>query len=259
MIKHQLLIGLALIVGAAIGYFAAPTPASTEAAAAETEDSSSAALIEDQGDRALVESLRARIRELEAAAETASEPSNVVEEVAERPRERRRRGFDRGAEWMENLKKTDPERYTQMTNRFAAFVRQRAERQQAKLDFFSSIDTSGMSAESRENHERLQALLSLRASLEGDLQSLTPEDDESRHELFGRLREIDRELHQVKADERANLLEATGKALGLSAADTVALAETVQEIYEATEDERRGPPPGERRGGAMPFGPVPNP
>lgn len=241
MIKQQLFIGAALIAGVAIGYFAAPSAPSP--VTAEVEDAEGTpALIEDQGDRALIESLRARIRELEEAAEVpVFVPTNTVEEVREHSRNRRRRGFDRGAEWMANLKKTDPERYVQMTNRFASFVRQHAERQQAKLDFFSSVDTSMMSVAARENHDRLQALLSQRASIESELFALKPEDDESRRELYEQMRELDRELRQVKADERTNLLEETGKALGLSSSDTAALVETVQEIYEATEDEFRGP------------------
>ena len=63
MIRQQLFIGAALIVGVAIGFFVQPEPEKPEASNPKAEETS--APIPDRGVAAVVESLRARIRDLE--------------------------------------------------------------------------------------------------------------------------------------------------------------------------------------------------
>lgn len=250
MIKHQLFIGAALIVGVAIGFFAAPTTTVVQPAD-ETYVPSGA--IANEGESASIAALRARIAELEAQLkgdQTAGAEivSNAVARIEGR---RERRGKPR--EWMEELKKNDPERYHEMTNRFAQWRQAHRERQQSKLDFLGSIDTSHMSAGAKATHEKLQDLIIRRDEIENELQSLGMSDDEdARREIFGRLMDVNREIAELNGEERKNLLNETAKILGLGDAEADALTETVQDILEVTENNFGGP--GGPRGGRGPRG-----
>lgn len=249
MIKHQLFIGAALIAGVAIGFFAAPTTTVVEGA---DESYVPANAIADEGESASIAALRARIAELEAQLKgdkAAGEElvSNAVSRIEGR---RRNREEDPGAR-MERLKTEDPERYAQMTNRFAQWRQAHRERQQSKLDFLGAIDTTHMSASAKATHEKLQDLIIRRDEIENELQAIAPGDDESRREVFGRLMEVNREIAELNGEERKNLLNETAKILGLGDAEADALSETVQDVLEATDNGFGGGPggPGGQRGG----------
>lgn len=232
MIKQQLFIGMALLAGVAIGYFAAPE-ASAPIAEVENDLSIASSPIADGDQAGVLAALRQRVSELEAAlsARSTNEPA-VTSEVE--PERRERRGFGNPGEWLETMKKENPEQYTQMTNRFARWRQARVRQQQSKLDFFESIDTSTMSPSARENHEKLQDLIVKREELESEMASpdLSFED---RGKLFEEMRAIDEELRAANEIERKALLEETAAALGLKGEDAEALASTVREIYQNTE------------------------
>lgn len=248
MIKTQMFIGAALIAGVAAGYFmrgesAAAKPASAAEAPAKV---GLCGRIDDVGAKASVAALRARIAELEKQLSTVAAASSetglpVAAEAPERA-EMRPRSF---REHMEQMKKNEPERYAQMTNRMATFARDRRNRTQGKLDFLASIDTSGMSAQAAANHQRYQELLVRREELLEDLRNESLTDDERRG-LFQKMQEVNREMSEAGADERRNLLGEMAKNLGLEGEDSAALAETVEQVIDATSHfgrPRRPPPP----------------
>ena len=234
MIKHQMFIAAALLAGVAIGYFVKDESIPAEEPKAEEKAKKPVA---DKGDEASVKALRRRIAELEkliAEKDGASEIaiSNAVAEAAKvRPPEPPRQNW---RERMEEMKKNDPERYTQMTNRFAQWRRDRAAQAQDRMEFLSSIDTSRMSAGAKKTHNALQDLIARREELE---QQLHQEDlsDEERGRLMRELGESHRELVRLNGEERKNLFDETAKGLGFTGADAKEFTATIQEVIEATD------------------------
>ena len=234
MIKHQMFIAAALLAGVAIGYFVKDEPIPAEEPKSEEVSKKPVA---DKGDEASVKALRHRIAELEKLlAEKDGESeiaiSNAVAEASKmRPPEPPRGNW---RERMEEMKKNDPERYTQMTNRFAQWRRDRAAQAQDRMDFLSSIDTSRMSAGAKKTHNALQDLIARREELE---QQLHQEDlsDEERGKLMGELHSTHHELMRLNGEERKNLFDETAKGLGFTGADAKEFTATIQEVIEATD------------------------
>ena len=253
MIKTQMFIGAALFAGVAIGYFAG---GHGEAAATAADSSSYVAKkqVADAGDVASVKALRHRIAELErllaekSAKSEISISNAVAEAVKNRPPEPPRGNF---RERMEELKKNDPARYAQMTNRFAQWRTRRAERARNTMEFLSSIDTSHMSAGAKKTHDELQGLLARREEIEEQLHQEGLSDDR-RHQLMGELHSTFREERQLKSDERKNLLDETARNLGFEGEDVTAISATIQEVIEATDSGFGGPHGGHRGGPGVP-------
>ncbi|MBQ6331026.1 MAG: hypothetical protein IJI35_18560, partial [Kiritimatiellae bacterium] len=145
MIKHQMFIGMALIAGVAAGYFMRGDGGGAKAPSDEPAPAPARrGRIADDGEKASVRSLRRRIAELERMlAAKGLDVSNAVAEVRKIVPEGGDRRDPRA--WLENLRNSDPQRYAQMTNRFARWRRHRSERARSTIDFLSSIDTSQMS------------------------------------------------------------------------------------------------------------------
>jgi len=240
------LVAIALLAGIALGYcFGVTTSTTPEQAKAEREKTAKRPPA-DVGEAASVKALRARIADLERqlAKRSSEKLPEVVAAVTNAVAEvRAGRGDPR--EWMENIKKNDPERYAQMTNRFAQFRRRRAERQQRNLDFLSSVDTSRMSASAKKTHVALQDAIALREQLEAKLHQEGLSDAE-RRELFGQMRESEHELRRLRQEERVNLFEATANSLGFEGEDAREIVETLKEVVDSTDSSwhHMGPPPG---------------
>ena len=234
MIKHQMFIAAALFAGVAIGYFVKDEPIPAEAPRVEEKAKKPVA---DKGDEASVKALRHRITELEkllAEKDGKSEiaiSNAVAEAVKARPPAPPPQNW---RERMEEMKKNDPERYTQMTNRFANWRRSRAEQARNKIDFLSSIDTSHMSAGAKKTHNALQELIARREGIEQQLQSpdLT---DEERGKLMGELHSTHHELMRLNGEERNNLFEETARNLGFDGEDAKEISATIQEVIHATD------------------------
>ena len=250
MIKHQMFIAAALLAGVAIGYFVKDEPIPTEAPKAEEVAKKPVA---DKGDEATAKALRRRIAELEkllAEKDGASEiaiSNAVAEAVKNRPPEPPRGNW---RERMEEMKKNDPERYTQMTNRFANWRRSRAEQARNKIDFLSSIDVSHMSAGARKTHNALQDLIARREEIEARLQDPNLSDEE-RGKLMGELHSSHHELMRLNGEERSNLFEETARNLGFEGEDAKEISATIQEVIRATDSGWGGP----HRHGGGPRGP----
>ena len=250
MIKHQMFIAAALLAGVAIGYFVKDEPIPAEEPKAEEKAKKPVA---DKGDEASVKALRHRIAELErllAEKDGASEIaiSNAVAEAARmRPPEPPRMNW---RERMEEMKKNDPERYTQMTNRFANWRRSRAEQARNKIDFLSSIDTSHMSAGAKKTHAALQDLITKREEIEEQLQQPDMADDQ-RRSLMEQLRDMRHQIQRLNGEERMNLISEVANSLGFEGEDAKEVALTLIDVVQATDEGfvphhggHRGPPPG---------------
>ena len=150
-------------------------------------------------------------------------------------------------ERMEEMKKNDPERYTQMTNCFAQWRRSRAEQARDKIDFLSSIDTSRMSAGAKKTHNALQDLIAKREGIEQQLQS--PDlSDEERGKLMGELHSTHHELMRLNGEERRNLIDEAARNMGFEGEDAKEVSATIREVIEAT-DSGWGGHHGGHRGG----------
>ena len=234
MIKHQMFIAAALLAGVAIGYFVKDEPIPAEAPKVEERAKKPVA---DKGDEASVKALRHRITELEkllAEKDGKSEiaiSNAVAEAVKARPPAPPPQNW---RERMEEMKKNDPARYTQMTNRFANWRRSRAEQARNKIDFLSSIDTSHMSAGAKKTHNALQELIARREGIEQQLQSpdLT---DEERGKLMGELHSTHHELMRLNGEERRNLIDEAAHNMGFEGEDAKEISATIQEVIRATD------------------------
>ena len=240
------LVVVALLACVALGYcFGVTTSTTPEQAKAEREKAAKLPPA-DKGEAASVKALRARIAELEKllADARAKPPANEAEKVASQGAPRPPNGGG-PREWLENIRKADPGRFAQMTNRFAQFRRRRLERQQRNLDFLASVDTTHMSAAAKKTHAALQDAIARREEIEEKMHDEGLSDAE-RRELFGQMRDADRELRGLRRAERDNLFEATANTLGFEGEDAKEIVDTLKEVVEATESSWRqmGPPPG---------------
>ena len=243
VIKSQLFIALALFVGVAIGYFAGESPAEPAPAASGT-NVMTRATIADRGEAVSIVALRRRVAELERLLNEKGEESriaisNAVAEAVRNATPDRPRGNPR--EWMENLKKNEPERYVQMTNRFAQWRQRRVERAQSKIGFLASVDTSHMSTGAKKTHSALQDLLARREEIEAQLHQ-EGLSDSARGELMREMFETHRELRRLNQEERANLFDETARALGFEGDDAKEITATIQDVIEATDGGFDGPP-----------------
>ena len=254
MIKHQMFIAAALLAGVAIGYFVKDEPIPADEPKVEE---TAKRPIADKGEEASVKALRRRIAELERALAEKDEKSeiaisNAVAEAAKtRPPEPPRMNW---RERMEEMKKNEPERYTQMTNRMTQWRHDRAAQARGKLGFLSSIDTSHMSAGAKKTHAALQDLIAKREEIEQQLQA-SDLPDEERGKLMEQLRDMRHRIQRLNGEERMNLISEVANSLGFEGEDAKEIALTLCDVIQATDEGfvphhggHRGPPPGGPRG-----------
>ena len=203
--------------------------------------------IADKGDAAQVKALRRRVRELERELaearrseprpdidgglgtdrRTAGHQSEVVGESGPKS------GHERFRDGLAKLEKTDPERYTQITNRMAQFRQRRLERAASKLDFLSSIDISRMTSDEQKVHNDLQDMIVRREELEEQLRNRDlPIED--RRAIMEQMRDTDHAMRDANASEQNALLLLLGDSMGYSAEDSKALADSAKAIFDAT-------------------------
>ena len=147
-------------------------------------------------------------------------------------------GQDRRGAWLDNLKKENPERYAQVTNRMARWRETRIATVQSRLDFLASIDTARMSKAEKKTHARLQELLVQREELMNSLDvegSGAQLSGEERGDIMRQMRDVSHEINELNAAERENLIKRTAEELGFSGEDVGEIASTIKEIIEATD------------------------
>ena len=260
----------ALLCGALLGYFVYPA---VQEPAPEQATTTTARHPRKGTDDAELGRLRARIKSLERQlAASAAKPDEApaeapTEEPVAKPEERPQNPFLRNgpprmptaAEMrahMEELREKDPERYAQMTNRFARWQEHRLQRTNDRLDILAAVDTSRLTAKELQTHEALQDAIvrreELRALLNPQNEDVT---EEQRKKTFEELRELDQKMRQLETAERNTLLTKTARSYGLSKENAKEMTEAVKAIYQATgSDGHRhgfggrggpgGPPPG---------------
>ena len=261
--KQSLIVALpALMCGALLGFLAAPTtaPAPIEEEAAETAE---APKPERQAkpatDDAALNRLRQRVKELERQlAARSTETAEPIEPSTNRPPEvARREGPPDFRNRMEDMRMNDPERYTQMTNRFASWRASHIQRVQDRLNLLASMDTSRMSPKQREDHLRYQELVARQTELGDQLRPGGAElSGDERRQMHQQLQQISHELNRLGDVERNTLLQQTALSFGLKGKNASEAVETIKAVYQATESGwgglggGRGPGgPGGGRGG----------
>ncbi len=238
---------VALIAGTAIGFALRPAGTSKDAAPPQ-EAPHQAKYAADAGADASNAALRSRIKELEKllaeaeSARAAAERAPAAAPVREEAGRGARAGFRHFREEMEQLKTDDPERYTHMTNRFAAMRRRRGDEARSRLEFFSSLDLSGMDEKARNTHARLIGAIAKRDKLEEALHAQNATDEE-REQAMQEIFAADRELRQLNREERDNLIAAVIREIGLSGDDAENATAVFSEIIQATENASRPPRP----------------
>jgi len=247
----------ATLCGALLGYLL--HPAASQQAPEPPRHERPAENARSAQDTAVIARLRAQVRDLERRLAEASAKTKETPVAAEPVKERPRNPFLGGepprmptaAEMranMEELRKTDPERYTQMTNRFARWHEHRLQRTVNRLDILASVNTSGMSDAERETHTRLQDLMARQEELRTMLNPQNEEiTEDQRRKTFDELRSLSRQIQQLETSERNTLLAQTAYSLGLSGDTATEMIETVKAIYQATQSgggHHFGPPPG---------------
>lgn len=253
MVRNRIYLGVALVAAGALGYCLHPSEKADKNSVTDTPRESRPAVIVDKGDEAKVAALRLQVQNLEARLadsrkneETAV--SNAIARVEALRRDRPPPPGGLGRERLEELKKRDPERFAQITNRLAKMHQERRSRQEAKVSFLSSVNTSNMSAKDKETHDEYQELLARREALEEQMQQ--PEiTEDTRHELMDEMREIDHQMRTLGESERKVLLNEVAQAIGMQGDAATELVETVSDVFEATES---GGPPGPPPGDAQP-------
>lgn len=256
MLKTQLFIAAALMAGVAIGYFAGGH--GTAGSSADGSAYVAKKSVADKGEAASVKALRRRVAELERLLAERGAPSeaDVSSEVAGEPNPPR---SGNPQEWLENLKKNDPARYVQVTNRWAQWRQQRLEQAQSKLEFLSSVDVSRLGPKAQEAHNELLDLIARREELMDQIhqEGLT---EAQRHRLRDEMFATDREMRKLNNQERSNLISMAARNAGVKGKMTQELTATIKDVIKATESGwgghghhhggPHGPRPGGPKGGA---------
>ena len=219
------------------------------------------------GNEAAIREKQARIRELERRLEERDnadlfripdELQAVQGEAGGGEEHNRDRGPRHPGEWLENMKRDDPERYAEVTNHMTNARLARQEEAQYQLDFLSSVDTSTMSQADRETHERLQNLIARREELLDMMDPLLTDQsavtEEERLETGRALWETLGEINELNKSERENLIKQTAERLGYQGEMVGEISTTISTIIKTTDSRGpgwRGPGgrgPGGRRG-----------
>ena len=120
-------------------------------------------------------------------------------------------------------------------------MQRRAERARSRLEFLASIDTTKMSAEERETHEKLQSLLEKRSALEEKMGRILDLPDEERNQLIMDMRDTHNEINELNGRERETLFRQTAELLGFQGEDAGEISATINEIINATDSGFGGP------------------
>ncbi len=277
---HALLLSVAvpLVAGTVIGYAVRgaverPVDVPDEAKAVAAQSVAPSAAPADgalAAAKANVETLRARVSELERLLNEREESIARLSAESSRPREtppeppaaenadaQARPPRESWAERMERMKREEPERYEEMQKRQGEFRARLHADNEERGNFFASIDTARMTDEQKAGHQRLLSIIKL---LDSSMDKFGPGaqgqmTDEERQEVFAAMRDVVPLMEQ----ERRYILEEVGREYG---EDGPAFANYIQDVISHTSPiprmmgrGRGGPPRGGRGGpGGEPGG-----
>ncbi len=259
------LVALSIIGGVAMGYGIRSAMDRDIALPEEAKDISSltvvspAAPVRDEAAASEIAALRTRVRELESQLSDAAREGGgapVAEADSRDPARFRqpppdsgtnapppRRHFSSPGEWLENLKKENPERYAEVVRRSQEMRQRMKEHSQTRNEFLSTLVTDKSSETLKANHAKLVETL---AVVEGYQERMGPDSDnpltdEERQAFW----ETSRTLRELMEVERRGALEELGADYGENGAD---FADYIEAIYQNTNGRwpMGGPPPGGR-------------
>ena len=259
--RYTIIVAIAaLLVGALLGYYIpqlgakAPDSEDNEELADEKRPARARSRSTHEAD---LNRLRARITKLEQEKRdlmnqfAQPDATPAAEEAVDQPATSRVEGTRRFgpptfAE-LEEMRKNDPERYVQETNRIAQFRAGRQGRIQNQFDILASADTAHMTAKQRQVHEDYVNLLARMDELGEQLNPLVDVTEEQRKAAGQEMRESRHKLHELQRIERDTLLTQTANALGFRGRKAQEVVEGIKQVYEATDDGwNRGPGGGGR-------------
>ena len=231
----------ALLAGALLGHFvpplfsSAPAPAERETKTSERRSARTRTQPSREHDADL-NRLRARIKQLErqlAEQDAAASEEPVDQPATNRVEGSRRFGPPTFAE-LEDMRKNDPERYVQTTNRIAQFRAGWQGRLQNQFDILESADTAHMTEKQRKVHEDYISLLARIDELGEQLNPLADVTEEQRRAAGQEMRESWHRLHELQRIERDTLLTQTANALGFRGRKAQEVVQGIKQVYEAT-------------------------
>ena len=149
-------------------------------------------------------------------------------EPEKEPEQPRRRGFE---DYMERLKKEDPERYAEMQKRREDFRTRMTHGTAERATFVLDIDTSRMSEEQLANHEKLVETLGSSLKAMEDMPNL--EGDAAR-EVRTLLHDNMHTVSDLYKSERAFMLQETARELGYADDEVEDFSQYIQKIYDMT-------------------------
>jgi len=126
-------------------------------------------------------------------------------------------------------KKMPAEQFCQVTNAFERMKQARRKRVQGKLEFLSSVDTSGMSAADRKTHEDYMKLVAKQEELMSKAKGIIP-DQKSLEDLVM----LQMKMKPLADVERKTLLRQMSGNLGYTGDDATVVVDTVGDIVGAT-------------------------
>jgi hypothetical protein len=187
--------------------------------------------------------------ELVEARREAAELRRVIgekdQEIAQLAEQSQRRPQDRGrgretenrerrspAEFMERLRRENPERFEQIRTRIQEMNARRAEGIEAQNRLFETVDVKTLQEEELENHNLLVAKLARIEELNGLIQD--PEFEEQRGELYRELREEFQGTRELLEAERKILLKQFPVDLGYEPEEAGEFSDYIDQIYDTT-------------------------
>ncbi len=232
--------------GFAAGYLLAPgeevAPLVTTQATTKTvmrEDTTALALAQSQ-----IDALRAERASLVKQIEALSAPSEQVVTTDMQPPPEERPMSPR--ERMEELKKTDPERYAVIQERRTQWQQRMEEARAKRDDFLGSVDLTLLTEEQQETHTRYTEALLRQEEIQAIMREKFENGESPTDEERQAMGEAFRTMRELQAKERVALLSAVGTSMGLPEEDVRDFATLVQEVYDATSRNgmpRMQPPP----------------
>lgn len=190
-----------------------------------------------------IDALKAERKTLQDA--LASQQAQSAEQAQPGEPPRRRSWQER----MEELKKTDPERYKEEMARRERFMTEMAQARTERANFLDDIDTDLLSQEQKQIHAQYVATLAKQDALEQEFRKHMEAGTQPTEELQSAMRETMNTMRTLREDERSALLSAIATSMGLSSDEATDFSQLVSDVFDATSGfpgrMRRGqqPPP----------------
>ena len=232
-----ILIALLIVGGAAFAagrFFATPVIETV----IETSDTGRTAPVVSSTDalelnKALTENeaLKAELRKLREELAAAQQP---VQSVAEKPK-RPTRSFTSAKDWMEDMKKKDPERYNAIMERRKQLATAVSDAKAKRADFLESIDTSLLPASAQSDHRDYMQALERQDELMERFRKSMEAGERPSQELREQMAGIQGTLSTLRDRERDALIGAVARSVGLGEQDAAEFSSLIREVYDATD------------------------